>query len=96
MRPRRRVAPGGPGGEAAKWTGYLPLFVPRVRVEFRPRRAADRDVELPAGATVGDLLRAVGQPADHTLVVRGSTPVTEGELLADGEQLLLLSAFSGG
>jgi sulfur carrier protein ThiS len=95
-----------PGGEAAKWTGYLPLFVPsegnavvtgvRVHVEFRPRRKPDRAVDLAAGATVGDLLRAVGEPADHTLAVRGDTPVSEGEALRNGESILLLSAFSGG
>jgi sulfur carrier protein ThiS len=75
--------------------GYLPVFV-RVLVEFRPRRKPDRPVELPAGSTVGDLLRAVGEPVDHTLAVRGDTPVTEGEPLRDGEAILLLSAFSGG
>ena len=102
----RQVATGGqesaPVGEAAKWPPYLPLFVGtgpsslQVRVEFRPRRQPVRDVTLPAGATVRDLLAAVGEPADHTLVVRGDQPVTESEPLRDGEDLLLLSAFSGG
>lgn len=68
----------------------------RVRAEFRPRRKPDREVELPGGSTVGDLLRAVGESPDHTLAVRGSTPVTEREPLVEGESLLLLSAFSGG
>jgi len=68
----------------------------RVQVEFRPRRQPPRAVELAAGATVGDLLRAVGQPADHTLVVRGDAPIPESEHVRDGEELLLLSAFSGG
>jgi sulfur carrier protein ThiS len=68
----------------------------RVQVEFRPQRKPARAVELPAGATVGDLLRAVGEPADHTLAVRGDTPVAEGEPLRHGEAILLLSAFSGG
>lgn len=51
---------------------------------------------LPAGATVADLLRAVQQSPDSTLVVRGATPIVEGEPLVEGEELLLLSAFSGG
>ena len=55
-----------------------------------------REVELAAGATVGDLLRTVAMSADHTLAVRGETPVTESEPLRDGERILLLSAFSGG
>ena len=81
----------------------MAVFVPAVpapslsvRVEFRPRRKPDRAVELPAGSTVGDLLRAVGEPADHTLAVRGDAPVPESEPLRDGEAILLLSAFSGG
>ncbi|HUR25377.1 MAG TPA: MoaD/ThiS family protein [Candidatus Thermoplasmatota archaeon] len=67
-----------------------------VRVEFRPRRQTDRAIALAAGATVGDLLRAVGESADHTLAVRGETPIPEAEALRDGESILLLSAFSGG
>ena len=68
----------------------------RVQVEFRPRRQADRAIDLPGGATVGDLLRAVGESPDHTLAVRGETPVPEAEPLREGESILLLSAFSGG
>lgn len=68
----------------------------RVHVAFRPRRQPDRALELPAGATVADVLAAAGEPADATLVIRGEAPVTEGEPVRDGETLLLLSAFSGG
>jgi sulfur carrier protein ThiS len=82
-------------GEAPKWPGYLRLFV-RVRVEYRPRRRAAEDVDMPSGSTVGDLLRAVGQGADSTLVVRGKDPIPEDERLREGDDLLLLSAFSGG
>lgn len=95
-----------PAVEAPKWRGYLPVFVQDgdreapatlgVQVEFRPRRQPDRLLQLPPGATVGDLLRAVGESADHTLAVRGETPVPETEPLRDGESILLLSAFSGG
>jgi sulfur carrier protein ThiS len=67
-----------------------------IRVLHRPRRQADGTVELGAAARVEDLLAAVGANADSTLVVRGSTPLTEDEPLADGEEILLLSAFSGG
>ena len=92
-----RVAPGGQGplGDAPKWRPYFALSV-QVRVLFRPRRQADAAVTLPAGSTVGDLLRVVRESPDSTLAVRGSTPVPEGEALVDGEEILLLSAFSGG
>ena len=82
-------------GDAPKCGTYLPVSV-KVHVVFRPRRKADVDVTLPAGATVGDLLRAVAEGADSTLAVRGSTPIPEAESLREGEEILLLSAFSGG
>jgi sulfur carrier protein ThiS len=84
------------GGEAAKCRGYLGVFVPVVRVQFRPRRQEERLVPLPDGATVADVLREVGQPASSTLVVRGQDPVGESEPVRDGETLLLVSSFSGG
>ncbi|MES2153864.1 MAG: thiamine biosynthesis protein ThiS [bacterium] len=68
----------------------------QVRIVFRPAREPPRDVALSPGATVGDVLRAVGQSPDHTLAIRGSTPVPEDEPVVDGETLVLLSAFSGG
>jgi sulfur carrier protein ThiS len=74
----------------------LCVIVPTVLVTFRPRRQEDRRVTLPAGATVGDLLRDVGHPASGTLVVRGPDPIPESQALVDGETLLLLSSFSGG
>ena len=67
-----------------------------VTATFRPRRQEDRRVELPAGARVGDLLRAVGAPASGTLAVRGQDVVPESTPLSDGETILLLSSFSGG
>ncbi len=75
--------------------GLFPGFV-KIQVQFRPRRQADGPVELAAGATAGDLLKAVGQPASSTLVVRGSTPIVEDAPLVEGETILLLSSFSGG
>jgi sulfur carrier protein ThiS len=68
----------------------------QVHVTFRPRRQPDRTLDVPAGATVAEVLAAAGQSADSTLVVRGETPITERDEVRDGETLLLLSAFSGG
>ena len=75
-----------------------PLFADfvRVHVEFRPRRKPARDVELPAGAKVADVLAAVGESRDHTLVLRAAEPVTEEEAARDGDRFTLVSAFSGG
>ncbi len=73
----------------------FPGFV-KVHVQFRPRRKPDGAVVLAAGATAGDLLKAVAQPPSSTLVVRGSTPIPEDVALVEGEKILLLSSFSGG
>lgn len=67
-----------------------------VTVVFRPRRQEARRLEVAPGAIVRDVLLATGQSPDHTLVIRGSTPITESEAVQDGEELTLLSAFSGG
>lgn len=75
-----------------------PLFANfvHVQVQFRPRRDADCRLELPDGATAGDLLKRVGVSRDHVLVLRRATPIVETERLADGDEIVLLSAFSGG
>ncbi|MEA3189504.1 MAG: hypothetical protein QOD77_86 [Thermoplasmata archaeon] len=79
---------------AGVFAGFVPVL--QVTVSFRPRRQEDRTVALAAGATVGDLLRAVGQGADSTLALRGPTPIPEDAPLVPGETIVLLSAFSGG
>lgn len=73
----------------------FPCFV-RVHASFRPRRQADREVEVPAGATARDVLAALGQPVEGTVVVREGAPIPETAVVAEGDRLVLLSAFSGG
>jgi sulfur carrier protein ThiS len=73
----------------------LRLFV-RVTVTFRPRRQPPRAVDLPPGATVEALLGLLGTPPDTVLVVRGAAPVADDEALRDGDEVTVLSAFSGG
>ena len=73
----------------------FPRFV-KVHATFRPRRRDDCELEVPPGATARDVLLRLGQSVDGTVVVRGGTPIPETEAVADGDRLLLLSAFSGG
>jgi sulfur carrier protein ThiS len=73
----------------------FPRFV-KVHASFRPRRREPCEVEVSVGATARDLLAALGQPVDGTVVVRGGVPIPETETLAEGDRLMLLSAFSGG
>jgi sulfur carrier protein ThiS len=65
---------------------------------FLPRGAEGPQLfSLPAGATVGDLLAAIGIPAEDEV-----TPGLNGELagrdaiLRDGDDLVLFSAMEGG
>jgi sulfur carrier protein ThiS len=73
----------------------FPRFV-KVHASFRPRRQGDREVEVAAGATARDVLVALGQSVDGTVVVRGGVPIPETAAVAEGDRLMLLSAFSGG
>lgn len=68
----------------------------QVRVRFRPRRQPDREVELPDGARVEDLVRAVDESPSVIVAVRAGVPIAEDEALVDGEEILLMSAASGG
>ncbi|MGB0653281.1 MAG: MoaD/ThiS family protein [Thermoplasmatota archaeon] len=68
----------------------------QVNVRFRPRRQEDRAVEVPEGATAADVVQAVGEPLDVIVVVRAGVPIAEDSPVVDGEELLLLSAASGG
>jgi sulfur carrier protein ThiS len=73
----------------------FPRFV-KVHASFRPRRREDCVVEVPVGATARDVLARLGQSVDGTVVVRGGVPIPETEAVAEGDRLMLLSAFSGG
>jgi sulfur carrier protein ThiS len=68
----------------------------QIHVTFRPRRQADRSVELAAGAVVRDLIEALGEHPEMMVAVRAGQPIAEDEILLDGESLLLLAAASGG
>lgn len=68
----------------------------QVNVSFRPRRQPETTLGLPNGATVRDVLAAVGQSQDSTLVIRAGVPIPEDEAVHDGDDLTILSAFSGG
>ena len=68
----------------------------KVHATFRPRRRDDCEVDVPPGATARDVLVRLGQSVDGTVVVRSGTPIPETETVAEGDRLLLLSAFSGG
>jgi len=55
------------------------------------------EIELPAGATVADLLKSLGIPLlEIGFVVRNSTVLKETEQLRDGDVVLILPFVLGG
>jgi sulfur carrier protein ThiS len=56
-----------------------------------------RELELPPGATVGDLLAAVGADPSRPLIVgRDGWAIDPGDELRDGDRILISPVFSGG
>ena len=68
----------------------------RVHVRCHGLAPAERDLELPEGATVADLLRALAVRRELVLVFRGDRPVPDTAEVADGETLRVLRVVSGG
>jgi sulfur carrier protein ThiS len=57
----------------------------------------ERTIELPDGSTVGSLLASLAAPPEmHVIVGRNGSLATRATLLADGDQLELMTAMEGG
>jgi sulfur carrier protein ThiS len=57
----------------------------------------ERSVELPAGATLADLVASLGaSPDDALLARRGDAVIREPAVLADGDQVELFLPIGGG
>ncbi|HLE96197.1 MAG TPA: MoaD/ThiS family protein [Candidatus Thermoplasmatota archaeon] len=69
-----------------------------MRVVVRLHGFADREraLELAAGATVADALRALAIRRDLVLVFRGNSPVPDTDDLVDGDALRVVRVVSGG
>lgn len=78
------------------WAGQSCSWRLKIHVRFRPPRKRDGPLDLPDDATVQSLLDAVEEHAHVTVAVRGGVPIPEATPLADGDEVLLLSAASGG
>ncbi|MGD9962460.1 MAG: MoaD/ThiS family protein [Thermoplasmata archaeon] len=68
----------------------------RVTVRLLPTRKETKDVEVPDGGSVEDVVRALGLLPDGWIAVRGDAPVPSDETLRDGDELKLISVVSGG
>ena len=67
-----------------------------VRVARLPRPNVEQEVAVHEGATVLDVLRAVGVPPDAVVVLRDERPVPVDERVAAEDRLRVLTVFSGG
>lgn len=68
----------------------------RVEVTRAPRPNVTQSIEVPSGATVGDVLRHLCIPPDAVLVVLGDEPVPLDLPVGEGERLRVVTVFSGG
>ena len=90
--PGRRLwrRPAGPRAPAAS-----PARV-NVRVLLHGFPQKERSVDVPSGASVADLLKALGIRRDLVVVFRADRPVPDSDTVADGETLRVLRIVSGG
>jgi len=68
----------------------------KVSVRLLPTRRETRTVELAKGATVADLIAALGLYPDAWIAVRGDRPVPLDEPLSDSDDIKLIAVVSGG
>lgn len=67
-----------------------------VRVLLHGFREKERSIDVPADATVADLLRALDIRRDLVVVFRADRPIPDSDRVADGETLRVLRVVSGG
>ena len=67
----------------------------RVRVRLVPDGVV-REVEVPEGARVRDVLRALGLEEGSHVVMVGGRPVPEDEALPGGGEVVVVRVLSGG
>jgi sulfur carrier protein ThiS len=63
---------------------------------FLPEGAARATLELPAGATVGELLAGLGADGDTWMVARNQTVAERDAVLAPGDVLECFEPLAGG
>lgn len=67
-----------------------------VTVHLLPTRKETKRIEVGEGATVEDVVRALGLLPDGWIAVRGDTPTPSDEPVTDEDDLKLISVVSGG
>jgi sulfur carrier protein ThiS len=58
---------------------------------------SEKEVDVPAGTTVEDLIASIGVPAERPrIVTRNGGAVASGEPLAEGDKIAVSPIYSGG
>jgi sulfur carrier protein ThiS len=69
----------------------------RIRLEFlRAGASSVRELSVPAGTRLRDLLRSLGQSPEGCAVFRGERPLPLDLALHEGSELTVIPTFSGG
>jgi sulfur carrier protein ThiS len=68
----------------------------KVTFHMLPTSKQTKILELKEGAKVEDAVRALGLYPDAWIAVRGSNPIPSDEILANGDEIKLVSVISGG
>ncbi len=67
----------------------------RVTAKLIPGRA-EREVELPEGATGYDLMKSLNLAPDVHIIARRDVPIPVDETLRDGDRVRVIAVVSGG
>lgn len=68
----------------------------QVTVARVPRPNVAQNFEVPAGASVADVVRHVGAHPDQVIVIRDEQPIPLDASVREGDVLRLINVFSGG
>jgi sulfur carrier protein ThiS len=68
----------------------------KITVRSMPRGEVDTSIELPKGAIIIDLLKALNLRPDNWIASRDGRAIPDDSPLADGDSIKLLSVVSGG
>ncbi len=91
---RRRLTPGASGSAVALTAQDTFLIVAQaMKVVFLPQK---REVEMPGGQRVADLLRKLDLLPGTVLVIRGDELLTSEDTVAESDTIEIRNVLSGG
>ena len=68
----------------------------QVTVARVPRPNVSQSIDMPAGATISDVVKKVGAHPDQVIVIRDERPLPLDASVREGDVLRVVNVFSGG